>query len=974
MARQIRPGQLQENVLYNISASYAVTASYATNGPGVPSGTVSGSAQITELGFVTSSATSSFVTNSQTASMSVATASYVTSAQSSSYILAANIDQPFTTVSASGILNTGGDNFNIAGNGDDVVISTGTSAFVVESEAQFKDSVNIDLATNRQLIVSGGRVDLRNALGVSGSFSGSFEGDGSGLTNIPATGITGLNLSQIASGSATASISPNGGFNINTNITASGNVSSSAASTASFGTYLGDGSQLSGISSTPFPFVGDAVITGSLTITGSFNAFKLNANNVVLGPDAGTSLNAGGLNNVILGNSAASNLTTGDNNVIIGTNAGDGVGTGGSNVAIGRNAGFSALGNRSVLVGDQAGTQGGTDNVFLGYQAGAVGTGNYNVAIGTTALRGNSGGSEYNIAIGYEAGYGVGAGDENVLVGMNAGRSIVTGNANIIIGSGSLGASALERQLRIGHSDNIIISASLETGDVIFASTASAAYFVGDGSQLSGINSSTSLTQSLFVSPSGNDGTAIVGDLHSPFQTILAATASANLGDTIFIYPGTYNPSSQIIKEGVNYYPGAHISASLNTPIMNGTFEKVNVRGYGQFEGGGFYGTHGALINLDDVAKSSHLEFDFARTLFTTNNYQAVLRVGTANTTADIEHLKIKGDVEMTGSGGGSLVQALQLQAGNVWYEGRVHVDTATVGTQAIEINSDVADSWIKADAYSATGAALFSSARNPHVKFEGKYETGTQGSYYAIQINDGYQGQHIIDAEVVGSININPGPTNYGGVKFTGYQSCTDSPSNVGALYIQSGHNHIDATVYNSDAITFNIDGGYTLFNGLTEVANNGGTRIIDVSSGVLHWQGSNLDNNKRADSNVISGGTLLIDSFFEHYGGNYPNNEFAFNLSGGTLEINNKFAYHQQTTGSGIVNMSGGYLKLNGAQLIQSQGTGSFAYCVKLNEGSHSGSILNNSFTNLTPFGPGSFTNEITGGGTLFYSDKLY
>ena len=88
MARQIRPGQLQENVLYNISASYAVTASYAMNagGGGVPSGTVSGSEQITALGFVTSSATASFITNSQTASMSVATASYVTSAQSASYV------------------------------------------------------------------------------------------------------------------------------------------------------------------------------------------------------------------------------------------------------------------------------------------------------------------------------------------------------------------------------------------------------------------------------------------------------------------------------------------------------------------------------------------------------------------------------------------------------------------------------------------------------------------------------------------------------------------------------------------------------------------------------------------------------------------------------------------------------------------------------------------------------------------------
>ena len=318
-------------------------------------------------------------------------------------------------------------------------------------------------------------------------------------------------------------------------------ISSSYADTASFaqsgdgifsgsfsGSYEGDGSQLTGISTDPFPFVGDAVITGSLTITGSFNAFKLNANNVVLGPDAGTSLNAGGLNNVILGNSAASNLTTGDNNVIIGTNAGDGVGTGGSNVAIGRNAGFSALGNRSVLVGDQAGTQGGTDNVFLGYQAGAVGTGNYNVAIGTTALRGNSGGSNYSVAIGYEAGYRVGAGDDNILIGRNSGDLIVTGNANIIIGSGSQGASALERQLRIGHSDNIIISASLETGDIIFASTASSAYFVGDGSQLSGISTTpfpfvgdAVITGSLVVSASAtSQSLSVIGSGSTVFDVI----------------------------------------------------------------------------------------------------------------------------------------------------------------------------------------------------------------------------------------------------------------------------------------------------------------------------------------------------------------------------------------------------------------------------------------------------------------------
>ena len=47
-------------------------------------------------------------------------------------------------------------------------------------------------------------------LGYSGSFSGSFQGDGAGLTNIPASGIVGLNLTQIATNTVTASVSEGG--------------------------------------------------------------------------------------------------------------------------------------------------------------------------------------------------------------------------------------------------------------------------------------------------------------------------------------------------------------------------------------------------------------------------------------------------------------------------------------------------------------------------------------------------------------------------------------------------------------------------------------------------------------------------------------------------------------------------------------------------------------------------------------------
>jgi hypothetical protein len=49
----------------------------------------------------------------------------------------------------------------------------------------------------------------------TGSFSGSFNGDGTNLFNIPASGVTGLNLTQIADGSVTASVSNTNGLRVN---------------------------------------------------------------------------------------------------------------------------------------------------------------------------------------------------------------------------------------------------------------------------------------------------------------------------------------------------------------------------------------------------------------------------------------------------------------------------------------------------------------------------------------------------------------------------------------------------------------------------------------------------------------------------------------------------------------------------------------------------------------------------------------
>ena len=85
-------------------------------------------------------------------------------------------------------------------------------------------------------------------------FTGSFIGDGSGLYNIPSSGITGLNLSQISSGSVSASISPNNGLVINTNTTITGSLTVSGS----------------------FNYIGPQSITGSQQISGSISLYPTN--------------------------------------------------------------------------------------------------------------------------------------------------------------------------------------------------------------------------------------------------------------------------------------------------------------------------------------------------------------------------------------------------------------------------------------------------------------------------------------------------------------------------------------------------------------------------------------------------------------------------------------------------------------------------------------------------------------------------
>ena len=361
-------------------------------------------------------------------------------------------------------------------------------------------------------------------------------------------------------------------------------------STASADYFVGDGSNLTGLpAGGPFTQVGststyqatdskDLQITGSLTISGSFHSFTLDSDNVVLGSGTGLAMLDGADNNVLIGTDSATALTTGDNNIIIGYDAGTSISTHSGNIMIGKQAGGSTTGTVS-------------DNVYIGHMAGYNGssTAAYNVAVGWKALQGISDGAKiYNVAIGYQAGIDVSSGDGNTLVGYNAGynvssglyntligyqnaytlstgnyntflgmnngesvtgdnniiigqkqgQSLTSGDNNIFIGSGSKGTAGAANQLQIGISPIVTISASLVTGDIIFPSTASADYFVGDGSQLTNLPSSDPFP---FTGDAQITGSLVVSGSFNAFRLDTTSIILGNLAGNAIATGGTDN-------------------------------------------------------------------------------------------------------------------------------------------------------------------------------------------------------------------------------------------------------------------------------------------------------------------------------------------------------------------------------------------------------------------------------------------------
>jgi len=273
-------------------------------------------------------------------------------------------------------------------------------------------------ASNTPLILGDfatGQVTIKSQVSAS-VFSGSFVGNGSGLTGVSTEwdgtrdGFAQITGSLIVSGSTPTTVR----F---LNMTAiSGSVFS--------GSFVGDGSGLTGIvanSEWDGTRNGNGEITGSFTVSGSTPTIDLKGittidENIKIHNPDGTSI---GIGVDTLGNSSA------------------------ASVALGAYAGTGADSN-TTSIGYSAGAKAGNESSYLGYIAGPVNTGKYVTGIGSQAL-GKAQNSDYETALGYRSLFAIDGGFGNVSLGAESLASLEQGAYNTVVGTGAF------RNLLIGR-------------------------------------------------------------------------------------------------------------------------------------------------------------------------------------------------------------------------------------------------------------------------------------------------------------------------------------------------------------------------------------------------------------------------------------------------------------------------------------------------------------------------------------------
>ena len=261
--------------------------------------------------------------------------------------------------------------------------------------------------------------------GVTGSsFTGSFVGDGSGLTGL--TVVSEWDGSLNGDGEITGSFTVSGS-SVTVDFTNTLAISGSIFS----GSFVGDGSGLTGVQADTFPYTGSAIISGSLSVVGPTSvtgSFVVSGSTPTIDLKGVTTIDQ----NIKIYNPSTSTISIGKDNFTTG-------GTANNSVVIGYLTGEATSGTNQVAIGAQAMQSGSSCSVAIGNCAFKALRGSCNIAIGDSVASAYSGYSpNNNVGIGIQAFQGLQAGSNNVAIGNHSQYTVRNGYFNTSVGDKSL--------------------------------------------------------------------------------------------------------------------------------------------------------------------------------------------------------------------------------------------------------------------------------------------------------------------------------------------------------------------------------------------------------------------------------------------------------------------------------------------------------------------------------------------------------
>ncbi len=270
------------------------------------------------------------------------------------------------------------------------------------------------------------------------------------------------------------------------------------------------------------------------------------------------------------------------------------------------------------------------------------------------------------------------------------------------------------------------------------------------------------LSNVLFVDVNGRDDYGVAGDPARPFETITAALAVAEAGDTIFVRPGAYDENN-LLKDGVNlHFQDAEVTytgdgaCGIFDDGPNGTNAPVvaNITGNGRFTFASTYADtdETGAVHITNVDSDVRIEGDEFSNVGTTAAFSAAVfagngslqlranRINTALYGVWWKHGPCRIDVQqITATGEGQCVYAPMTTAPDGALFVRAHQIISDIGN-AIQTSaaSPLSQVWIEALEIMSNGQTCLLNGGKVYITAQKLGTTADTANEYAITFGGG--------------------------------------------------------------------------------------------------------------------------------------------------------------------------------------------------------------------------------------------